>query len=140
MLLEVDNDISKVGNLLWDAIGLDDSEKILACLKILIEKSSIDTLMEEDKRFLSIFNRFNTVKYGNDIANNFNYKDKLLNRRIFLEMILVDKLKSKKASIIAYYLTNLIKGSGQVVYLDGVEGILKWRELYTINNQLVWTN
>ncbi len=136
VLSEVDNDISKVGNVLWDAIGLDDSEKILACLKILIEKSSIDILMEEDKRFLSIFNRFITVRYGNDVVNNFNYKDKLLNSRIFLEMILVDKLKSKKSSIIAYYLTNLIKGSGQVVYLDEVEGILKWRELYTINNQL----
>ena len=41
VLSEVDDNISKVGNLLWDAIGLDDSEKILACLKILIEKNII---------------------------------------------------------------------------------------------------
>ena len=140
ILSEVDQQIYKVGNLLWDAIGLVDVDKVLGCLKILIKNKSIDRLIKEDKRFQSIFKRFLTIKYGNEVSYKFNFEDKLINRRIFLEIILVDKLKSKKFGIIAYYLTNLIKGSGQVIYLDENDGLLKWRELQVINNQLVWVN
>ncbi len=138
ILSEVDNNIAKVGDLLWSTLGLDDTEKSLACLKVLINRKSLDRLFKEDKRFQSILKRFLTVKYGQDIAYNFEYKDQLMNRRIFLEMILEDKLKNKKATVLAYYLTNLIKDSGQVVYLDEADGLLKWRELQVINKQLAW--
>lgn len=140
ILSEIDNDTSKLGNLLWDSIGMGDTEKVLGCLKVLIEKKGIDRLIEEDNRFKSIFKRFIGIKYGNDVSYKFKYEDKLINRRIFLEMILIDKLKNKKANFLAYYLTNLIKGSGQVVYLDKSDGILKWRELQVISSNLVWVD
>ena len=140
ILSEVDNDTSKVGDLLWSSLGLGDGNKVLGCLRVLINKKSLDRLIKEDKRLQSILKRFLSVKYGQDIVHNFNYEDQLMTRRVFLEMILISKLKNKKASTIAYYLTNLVKDSGQVVYLDEVEGILKWRELQVIKNNLTWVS
>ena len=138
ILSEVDNRIMKVGDLLWDSLGLGDSNKALGCLRVLIKKKRLDRLIKEDKRLQSVMKRFLTIRYGNGVAHSFVKEGPLLKRRLFLEMILVDKLKIKEPTIMAYYLTHLIKRSGQVVYLDEADGILKWREVQVIKDNLSW--
>ena len=141
ILSEADNETYKIRNILWKATGLQDKIKVLSCIKVLLEKKSFDTMINEDNRFRNILKRFVGIRYNRATENWFdNNQDKLLTRRLFLEMILVDKLKLNEtdATLRALYLTNLISGSGQVVYLDELDGRLKWRDLELTNNQLVW--
>ncbi len=143
ILSEADNEIYKVRNILWQAIGLQDKTKVLSCLKVLITRKSLDIMINEDNRFHNILKRFIGIRYNRATENWFdNNQDKLLAKRLFLEMILVDKLKLNKtdATLRALYLTNLVPDSGQIVYLDEVDGRLKWRDIELTNNQLVWSN
>jgi hypothetical protein len=141
ILSEAQNDLAKLREILWQAIGLGDSNKAISCLKILIEKRALDAMLKEDGRFKSILLRFINVRYGKRMEvwldNN---QDKLLIRRLFLEMILSEKLglASEQALLTAFYLTNLVPDSGQVVYVDGVMGYLKWREIQLLGSQLSW--
>ncbi|MFA5126879.1 MAG: hypothetical protein WC465_02670 [Patescibacteria group bacterium] len=142
ILSEAGNDLFKVRDILWQAVGTEDKEKALSCLKVLVEKKSLDSLIAEDNRFRSILKRFIGIRYGSGFNNWLEgNSDKLLARRLFLEMILADKLRwpEAEAATIAFYLTNLWPQSGQVVYLDATDGNLKWRIMQVMkDNQLAW--
>ena len=147
ILSEANNDIKKVRDVLWQAIGLQDKEKTLACLKLLVERKHLDMMLKEDSRFFSILKRFVNIRYGGKYAgdlDNWLVKnvDKLLLRRLFLEMMLEDKLRldSQEATLWAFYLTNLVSSSGQIIYLDESDGQLKWRELQVNGENIVWAN
>ncbi len=141
IMSEAGNDIFKLRDVLWQALGVQDRTKILTCLKVLAEKKVLDALLIEDNRFRNILKRFITVRYGNSLAAWLdNNQDKLISRRLFLEMVLEEKMKlaEDESTVAAFYLTNIWPKSGQVVYLDQKEGVLKWRGLHLINNQLAW--
>lgn len=141
LLEEVDNDINKLSNLLWDSIGLEDKEKAISCLHLMIKKKFFDNTIKNDKRLKGIFKRFLDLRYGKKTDNFLeNNHDKLLYRRLFLEMILVDKLnfKEQEACTVAFYLSGIVKGSGQIVYLDKTNLSLKWREVQLVGNNITW--
>jgi len=143
LLSEADGNLSKVNALLWDSLGLVDKEKTISCLRLMLEKKSFDSSIKEDKRFVGIMKRFLNIKYGKKLdiflANN---TDKLMLKRLFLEMVLVEKLKFKnqEALLVAFYLTNLISESGQVVFLDKGDLSLKWREVHVVGDNIAWLN
>lgn len=141
ILSEAGNDIYKVRDILWNAIAMNDKEKVLSCLKVLVSHKALDSLISEDSRFISILKRFIGVRYGNDIGLWFgNNQDKLLGRRLFLELILAEKLRlsETESAVAAFYLTSQWTQSGQVTYLDQKDGQLKWRNLQVTKNQLSW--
>lgn len=141
IMSEAANDIFKLRDVLWQALGVQDRTKILTCLKVLAEKKVLDAMLTEDNRFRNILKRFVTVRYGNSLGTWLeNNQDKLISRRLFLEMVLEEKMKltEDEATVAAFYLTNIWPKSGQVVYLDQQDGVLKWRGLQVINNQLTW--
>lgn len=141
ILSEAQNDIYKVRDILWNALGMNDKEKVLSCLKVLITRKAIDTLIKEDTRFKSILKRFIGVRYGNAVSMWFDEnQDKLLARRLFLELILVEKLRlaDAESAVAAFYMTSQWPQSGQVTYLDQKDAQLKWRNLQVIKNQLSW--
>ncbi len=141
IMSEASNDIFKLRDVLWQALGVQDRTKILTCLKVLAEKKVLDAMLTEDNRFRNILKRFVTVRYGNSLGAWLeNNQDKLISRRLFLEMVLEEKMKlaEDESTVAAFYLTNIWPKSGQVVYLDQKEGVLKWRGLHLINNQLAW--
>jgi len=143
ILSEGNNDIHKVRDILWNAIGVQDSNKVVSCIKVLLEKKALDLMLHDDSRFKSIVKRYVGLHYGNNVENYLDINsDKLLARRIFLEIVLVDKLKieERKGILFAFYLSNLISKSGQVVYLDEDDGKLYWRLLQVNGNQLAWSN
>ena len=143
ILSEASNDIYKVRDILWNAIGVQDSNKTITCIKVLLEKKALDLMLHEDNRFKSIVKRYIGLYYGNNVENYLDTNsDKLLTRRLFLQIILEDKLniKEEKSKLIAFYLSNLIQKSGQVVYLDVNDCKLHWRELQVSNNKLSWAN
>jgi hypothetical protein len=85
--------------------------------------------------------RFIGVRYGSSVSLWFaSNQDKLLARRLFLELILVDKLRmlESESAVAAFYLTSQWAQSGQVTYLDQKDGQLKWRNLQVTKNQLSW--
>lgn len=141
ILGEIDNDPAKLSGLLWDNIGLVDKEMAISCIGLMIRRKSFDGLVKQDKRFRSILLRFLNVKYGKKFDNFVDKnEDKLINRRLILEMILQEKLKfsDEESVLIAFYLTNLIPGSGQVVYLDKKYLSLKWREVQLLGENIAW--
>ncbi|MFA6252974.1 MAG: hypothetical protein WCV69_01750 [Patescibacteria group bacterium] len=141
VLSEAGNDIYKVRDILWNAVAMNDKEKVLSCLKVLVSHKALDSLISEDSRFISILKRFIGVRYGNDIGLWFgSNQDKLLGRRLFLELILAEKLRLSEleSAVAAFYLTSQWAQSGQVTYLDQKDGQLKWRNLQVTKNQLSW--
>lgn len=138
---EADNKIENIIGIFWDSIGLMDKEKALGCLKVLIERRYFDKAIKEDKRLRGILKRYINIKYGKKFDSFIDKnQDKLLSRRLFLEMLLAEKLefKEEEATLIAFYLTNLISGSGQVVYLDKNDSKLKWREINALGENITW--
>lgn len=141
ILSEAGNDIYKVRDILWNAIAMSDKEKVLSCLKVLVSRKALDNLIAEDNRFMSILKRFIGVRYGSAVGLWFDgHQDKLLSRRLFLELILMEKLQlsEPESAVAAFYLTSQWAQSGQVTYLDQKDGQLKWRNLQVIKNQLAW--
>lgn len=143
ILSEAEDDIRKVSDVLWQAVGLQDKNKAISCLKVLIERKFLDSMLSQDGRFKNILKRFVNIDYGSDAERWLSQNhDKLIVRRLFLQMILSNKLRLKddEATLVAFYLTNLLSGSGQVVYLDQNDGELKWRELYSTAGHLSWVD
>ena len=138
ILSEAGNSLHKLRDILWLSLGIQDQDKVISCLKILIEKRALDSMIKEDKRFQGLLRRFVSVRYGDNLI--LDYHDKLIIRRLFLELILTDKLHllRTQSSVIAYYLTNLVPQAGQVVYLDSLDQQLKWRELQIVSNKFAW--
>ena len=141
IMSEAKDDLYKVRDILWNAVAMSDKEKVLSCLKVLVTRKALDNLISEDTRFISILKRFIGVRYGSAVSLWFaSNQDKLLSRRLFLELILVDKLRMSdcESAVAAFYLTSQWAQSGQVTYLDQQDGQLKWRNLQVLKNQLSW--
>src|SRR3989339_30346 len=135
---EAGTSLYKLRDVFWQALSLQDPEKTLGILKVLISKKALDLLLAEDKRFAGVLKRFVSIKFGEAII--WPTTDKLIRLRLFLELILVDKLRldSMKAGLLAYYFSNLSNENSQIVYLDIKARIFKWRELELNNKQIVW--
>src|SRR3989339_863457 len=132
IMSEAENNPNKVRDILWQAMGIGDKDKALGCLRVLITKKSFDQMIKEDSRFKNILKRFIGVKYGQNMERALDENiDQLIVRRIFLEMILSEKLRlsEEDAYSTAFYLTNIIPGSGQVVYLDKRSKAFRWLEI-----------
>ncbi|MBT4850376.1 hypothetical protein HON36_06025 [Candidatus Parcubacteria bacterium] len=143
ILSEAENDIKKLGDVLWKAVGLQDKNKVLSCLKVMVEKKFLDSMLVENNRFKNILKRFVNITYGIEAERGLSQNsDKLIARRLFLQMLLADKLrlKEREATLLSFYLTNLLPGSGQVVYLDQNDGELKWREIHSSAGHLAWVD
>lgn len=141
LLAEIDNDTKKLRELLWDSLGLGDKEKSISCIKLMLERKSFDASIKEDNRLRSILKRFLNIKYGKKFDNFLeNNNDKLLLRRLFLEMVLEEKLKFKEneACTIAFYLSGIVQNSGQIVYLDKNDFRLKWRDVQLSGENIAW--
>ena len=138
ILSEAENNLNKLPDILWQALGLQDRDKVIGCLRVLITKKALDAMIKENHRFQSLMKRFVSVRYGESAG--FGHDDKLLARRLFLELILGDKLNLtlSQATITVYYLTSLIQKSGQLVYFDSHDQQLKWREIQLLNNKVTW--
>lgn len=141
IMSEADGDIGKVRDVLWNAVGLQDKDKAVGCLKLLIEKQILDAMLREDKRFHGILKRFINIKYGKEFEGILEGDyDKLIIRRLLLEMLFTDKLRlnESEAVAIAFYLSNIKTDAGQLVYFDKTANKLKWRDLDTMGNKIVW--
>lgn len=138
ILSEANGDLIKLRDVLWQAIGLQDQDKVISCLRVLISKRLLDRMLLEDKRYKNILKRFIDLRYGSGIHID-NTIDKLLVRRLFFEMLFVTKLHlAEDALLVVLYLTNILPGDSQLVYFDTNDNQLKWLELQVSRNSLVW--
>lgn len=140
LLSEAGGNVFKLRDILWQALGLADKDKITSCLRVLVQRRAFDMMLKEDNRFINTVKRFVGVRYGYAVERNFGpLADLGLQRRVFLEMIFSDKLRlGNEGPLIAFYLTNLLSGDTQMVYFDENDGQLKWRGLQVINDKLIW--
>ena len=143
IMSEAENDINKVRDILWNAIGMGDKDKTIACLRLLVMRKSFDAMLKEDSRFKSILRRFIGVKYGQSMERSWDQNiDNLVTRRIFLEMVLSDKLKMSEENVFVavFYLTNIVPDSGQIIYLDEKDQKFKWRNVQVLGNKFAWVD
>ncbi len=141
VLSEAESSVVKLRDVLWQALGLGDKDKVISCLKTLIEKKALDLMLKEDSRFRNILKRFVGIRFGRKVENNWeNNLDQLLIRRVFLEMIFIDKLRldSQEAIATAFYLSNLSPESGQIVYWNQSSGQLQWRGIEVLGDNIQW--
>lgn len=136
---EAGGSLYKLRDIFWQALSLQDVEKTLGILQVLISKKAVDLLLDEDKRFSGLLKRFVSVKFGEQLI--WPTTDKLIRLRLFLELILVDKLRldSMRVGLLAYYFSNINNPNSQIVYLDIKARLFKWRELELNNKQIAWT-
>jgi hypothetical protein len=142
ILSEAGGEMIKVRDILWNALAMSDKDKVLSCLKFLLEKKAFDLMLREDARFRSILKRFIGIRFGRSAENYLvDNPDVLIVRRLFLEMILSEKLRLKEteAATFSYYLTNLVPSSGQLVYFDESTSSLKWRQVEALGNKISWS-
>lgn len=143
IMSEAQGEISKVRDILWQAIGIGDKDKVLSCLELLVAKKSLDLMIKEDNRFRNILKRFIGIKYGQNmeraLAENM---DQLIVRRLFLEMLLSEKLRLAEDELYVsiFYLTNIVPDSGQLIYLDKKDQKFKWRAVQVLGNQFAWVD
>ena len=143
ILSEAGNNTNKIRDILWQAIGIEDKYKAISCLKILLEKKSFDFMIKEDNRYRGILKRFIGIKFGQSMERSLDENiDKLIVLRIFLEMLLVEKLKFSADELYAaiYYLTNLGVDPGQVIYLDKRAQKFSWLTIQVVGNKFVWVD
>lgn len=143
ILSEAGGDTNKIRDILWDALGIGDNDKVISCVRLLMIKRAFDNMILTDNRFKNILKRFIGIKYGQSMQRALDDNmDKLIIRRLFLEMLLADKLKLSEDNVYvtAFYLTNLVPNSGQVVYLDKKDRLFKWLEIQITANKFVWVN
>lgn len=143
IMSEAENNPNKVRDILWQAIGIGDKDKALGCLRVLITKKAFDQMIKEDSRFRNILKRFIGIKYGQIMERALDENiDQLIVRRIFLEMILSEKLRLPEEDVYstAFYLTNIVPGSGQVVYLDKRSKTFRWLEIQVVANKFSWVD
>lgn len=141
ILSEAGAEMIKVRDILWNALAMSDKDKVLSCLKFLLEKKAFDSMLKEDARFKSILKRFIGIRFGRSAENYLvDNPDTLIVRRLFLEMILSEKLRLKEAeaATFSYYLSNLVPSSGQLVYFDENTNSLKWRQVEAVGNKIGW--
>jgi hypothetical protein len=143
IMSEAQGEVNKVRDILWQAIGIGDRDKVLSCLELLVVKKSLDLMIKEDNRFRNILKRFIGIKYGQNmeraLAENM---DQLIVRRLFLEMLLSEKLRltEDELYVSVFYLTNILPDSGQLVYLDKKDQKFKWRAVQVFGNQFAWVD
>lgn len=100
-------------------------------------------MIKEDNRFRNILKRFIGIKYGQNmeraLAENM---DQLIVRRLFLEMLLSEKLRLTEDELYVsiFYLTNIVPDSGQLIYLDKKDQKFKWRAVQVLGNQFAWVD
>ncbi|MBU1202844.1 hypothetical protein KKH39_02270 [Patescibacteria group bacterium] len=141
LMSEAENDVNKIRDILWQAIGIQDKDKVISCIGLMIKKRILDQTISEDSRFKNILKRFVGVKYGHSLEQAIGDEtDKLMLRRLFLEMILSDKFRipEDEMLIIAFYLSNIVSSSGQLVYFDKAYNKLRWREVQVLGNKFSW--
>lgn len=142
LLSEAGGQVIKLRDMLWQAVGFGDKDKAISCLKVLIDRRGLDQMLREDNRFKNILKRFVGIRYGYLVEQGWEQiPDAALRRRIFLEMILEDKLAlGPQVTAVAFYLTNIVPGDTPLVYFDESEARLRWRALQVNKNQLVWSD
>ena len=143
IMSEAENNINKVRDILWRAIGIGDKDKALGCLRVLITRKSFDQIIKDDSRFKNILKRFIGVRYGQNMERALDENmDQLIVRRVFLEMILSEKLRLNEEEFCAaaFYLTNIVPGSGQVVYFDKRTKKFKWLDIQVVANKFAWVD
>ncbi|MFA6466731.1 MAG: hypothetical protein WCV71_02645 [Patescibacteria group bacterium] len=143
IISESQGDINKVRDILWQAIGISDKDKAISCLKLLVERKTLDLMIKEDNRFKNTLKRFIGIKYGQNMERSLAENiDQLIIRRLFLEMILSDKLRlsEEELYVTVFYLTNILPNSGQLIYLDEKDQKFKWRAVQVSGNKFAWVD
>ncbi|PWB38597.1 MAG: hypothetical protein C3F02_02695 [Parcubacteria group bacterium] len=140
LMSEAGGDAYKLRDVLWQALGLLDKDKVVSCLRLLIERRALDAMIKEDNRFINVLRRFISVRFGYSVEHNFDQnQDLAISRRLFFEMILADKLAlGADTALVAFYLTNILEGDTPLVYFDEAVGELRWRALQVLRDKLVW--
>ena len=130
--LEVNDNVRKFADILWESLGLEETDRALTAIALLIDRHVwIDTL-RSDQRFKGIVARYIDVKYGVE-AKTF-WKGDItggVGLTLLWRIMLVDKLlmDEDRAAIIADYFTKQLGEKTSPMYLDLASGKFLFRDI-----------
>ncbi len=130
--LEINGNNAKIADIVWDALGLGDSERCLAALDLLIDHHWLLETLKTDHRFQGIVSRILGVKYGLEAKNTWNGDLTTgMMLALFWKLVLVDKLglDEMTAAILADYYRKKLELKASPVYLDLKLGTFLFRDV-----------
>lgn len=130
--IEIGSDTKKLHDIIWESLGLGESERCLAALALLITSHGFTDMLKNDRRYQGIIARDIEAKYGVETKNMWD-RDmaSAVTLTIFWRLILVNKLgiEEGRAAIIADLFTKKLGQKLSPLYLDLKKGKFFFREL-----------
>jgi len=129
----------RLADILWNSLGLGESDRVLAALSLLATKQYLPQVLAEDQRFIGIVRRYINVRFGEQAKNTWLPKPIALEYwLVFFNLILVDKLRlpASQAACLAQYLLRLTGNNEKLIYLDLTSGQFRFREVMYQNKRL----
>jgi len=129
----------KLADIIWESLGLQDADKGLAALDLLIERRGLWDMLKTDQRYKGIVSRYIDAHYGTE-AKTFWGGDvttsvglALLWRIMFVEKL---QLKEDRAAILADYFSKKTGQKTSPIYLDLRSGLFVFRDVAYKDRQL----
>lgn len=130
--LEINGNTKKTADIVWDALGLGETERCLAALDLLIDHHWLLETLKTDHRFQGIVGRSIGVRYGIEAKNTWNGDlTTSVMLALFWKLILVEKLgiDEQTAAILADHYRKRLEQKVSPIYLDLTSGKFLFREI-----------
>lgn len=136
---EAGEDSKKLADIMWDALGMQNTERLLAALNLLIERHSLWDVLKTDQRYKGIVSRYIDAHYGTEARNFWNGDITTAIGLAFLWRIMFsDKLAMEegRAAIVADYFSKKLGQKISPMYLDLQSGKFIFRGIAYKDRQL----
>ncbi len=130
--LEINGNTGKIADIVWDALGLGDTDRCLAAIDLLIDHHWLLETLKTDHRFQGIVGRSIGVRYGVEAKNTWNGDlTSSVMLATFWKLVLVEKLgiDETTAAILADLYRKKMDQKISPMYLDLKSGAFQFREI-----------
>jgi hypothetical protein len=129
LLVESGNEVGRLADLLWNAIGLSERERALVALILLAERQHVPELIRTDQRYIGILRRYVNVRFGDRAKSFWQPEWTAVNSTLLFQLLLEDKihLDQSESVMAAEYLGQIMKLTEPPVYVDLAIGRFRWR-------------
>lgn len=139
LAVEAGGNMSRLGDIIWDALGVQNADRCLAALNMLVDSHALWDVLKTDQRYRGIVARFIDAHYGieaktfwgGDVTTSIGLA--LLWRIMFVEKL---QLEEGRAAILADYFSKKLAQKTSPMYLDLQSGKFIFREISYKDRQL----
>lgn len=130
--LEIGDNPRKLADIAWDALGMQDADRLLSSFYLLIENHALADVLKTDQRYRGIVARYIGVRYGTEAKTFWNGDlSNAVMMALLWKIMLIDKLEldEGRAAIVSHMLTQKMGVRASPMYLDLKSGKFLFREI-----------